>query len=424
MKLLNQNTVLRVVNLFLRLLTLFSKFVIIIYMARVLSPSDVGLYGLFVVSVSYSLYFLGFDFYTFSSRDILGRDKAVWGQLFKSQLVFFGLTYLIVLPLSSLLCIYGFLPFEFFIWFVLLMILEHMNQELSRLLIVLSEQLYASLALFFRSGLWCLVAMVCMWLEPEFRNLQTIFFLWTIGGALGVAVGLWRCSRLKVSGWKESVDWGWIRKGLMVAGPLLVSTLALRGLFTVDRYWFESLVSLEALGAYTLFMGLGNALISFLDAGVFMFSYPKLIRLYKQQDSEGYAQEMKRMALLTLGFCVAFALGSAIVLPVLLEWLDNEIYIKFQSLFWCLLFAMSLFAIGMIPHYGLYTKDNDKPLIYSHIIGFVFFLLSTNLISKIDKFWAVPVSLSLTFFVIFLIKSVVYWRLSASHGRDKKITVK
>ncbi|SUA66453.1 lipopolysaccharide biosynthesis protein [Oligella urethralis] len=424
MKLLNQNTLLRVVNLFLRLVTLFSKFAIIVYVARVLSPAEVGLYGLFVVSVSYSLYFLGFDFYTFSSRDILGRDKAIWGRLFKSQLLFFGLTYLIVLPLSTLLFIYGFLPFDLIVWFLVLMVLEHMNQELSRLLIVLSEQLYASLAMFFRSGLWCLIAIVCMWFEPELRNLNTLFFLWAIGSVTGVVVGLWRCSRLKVSGWKEAVDWHWIRKGLVVAGPLLVSTLALRGLFTVDRYWFETLSSLEVLGAYTLFIGLGSALISFLEAGVFMFSYPKLIRLYKQQDKQGYSQEMKRMLILTLGFCLVFALGSALVLPLLLQWLGNEIYIQYQSLFWCLLLAMSLYAVGMIPHYGLYTKDFDKPLIYSHLLGFVFFLLSTYLISKVDRFWAVPVSLNLTFFVIFLIKLGAYWRHSVAHSQNKKITVK
>lgn len=413
----------RVINLFLRVLTLLSKFLIVVFLARFLSPESVGLYGLFVVTISYTLYLLGFDFYTFSSRDILKHDQTIWGRLFKSQLVFFCLTYLIVLPLSLLLFFNGYLPFEYVFYFLLLLVLEHINQEFSRLLIVLSEQLYASIALFFRSGLWCLLVMTWMWLSPESRELHTVFVFWIGGGVLAALIGVWRCYSLRVSGWRDSVDWSWIKRGLSVAIPLLISTLALRGIFTLDRYLFESLVSLEILGAYTLFMGLGNALMSFLDAGVFMYAYPKLIRLHKEQNYIEFSKEMKQLAVLTVGFCVVFAIGSSIVLPIILQWLGNAVYVHNQNLFWSLLLVMTLYAVSMVPHYGLYARDKDKPLIYTHIIGFTVFIFSVYLISKYNEFWAVPFSLNIAFLIIFIMKMWAYWRISRLRGKSAKINV-
>ena len=44
-------------------------------MAKFLSAEEVGVYGLFVVLVSYSLYAVGFDFYTFSTRELVLKDK-------------------------------------------------------------------------------------------------------------------------------------------------------------------------------------------------------------------------------------------------------------------------------------------------------------------------------------------------------------
>ena len=53
-------------------------------MAKFLSAEEVGVYGLFVVLVSYSLYAVGFDFYTFSTRELVLKDKKN-GEAFKKS---------------------------------------------------------------------------------------------------------------------------------------------------------------------------------------------------------------------------------------------------------------------------------------------------------------------------------------------------
>src|SRR5690606_38520346 len=291
-----------------------------------------------------------------------------------------------------------------------LLVMEHISQEMNRLLVIVSEQIAASMVLFFRSGAWCLGAIGWMFLVPEQRNLDSVFICWFIGNLCAISIGFWCCARLNARGWNQKVDWFWIRKGLKVAIPLLIGSLALRGIYTIDRYWFGSLVSLEILGAYVVFTGMCNALMSFLDAGVFMYAYPELIRKFNASNLEGFKLEIRKLWLQTLGLSLVFVVISAICLPLVLAWLDRSIYRENMQLFWLLLVAMFFYAISMVPHYGLYARGKDKEIIFSHIIALIVFFPSVWFISLASSYLAVPLGLILTFVVLFLLKKLLYLR--------------
>ncbi|PQI89099.1 hypothetical protein C5U11_05310, partial [Acinetobacter baumannii] len=87
------------INLSIRALTLLGKFILLFYMAKFLSAEEVGVYGLFVVLVSYSLYAVGFDFYTFSTRELVLKDKKEWGSFLKSQSFLIIFAYIVILPI-------------------------------------------------------------------------------------------------------------------------------------------------------------------------------------------------------------------------------------------------------------------------------------------------------------------------------------
>lgn len=398
----------KIINIGLRGSTLLGKFLLIFFLARVLEPDAVGLYGLMAVTIAYGLYLVGFDFYTFSTRDLMRRERSSWGQLLKSQVSFFFVMYWVVIPSSLLLFVFELLPWSLFFWFVILLVLEHLSQELNRLLIVMSKQLAASLILFFRSGAWCVVVIAWMWYIPSFRSLETVFKFWVIGNVLAILLGVYYCFRLGASGWSKPIDWQWVKQGLKIAVPLLIGTLALRGIYTIDRYWFESLTSREILGAYVLFMGMCNALQSFLDAGVFMYAYPDLIKKYNNNDQIGFRKEMKKLFVLTIVICLVFVVCSAVVLPYILQWLDRDIYKENVVIFWWLLLSMVIFVLGMIPHYGLYAKNIDTPIIKSHVYGLIVFFPVVWLMSQYDSYLAIPTSLCFVFLLMFFYKSYFY----------------
>ena len=407
----------RFINIALRGITLASKFLLIFFLAKFLEPKELGLYGLMTVTISYALYLLGFDFYTYTTREILKRERNEWGGLIKDQGALSFVLYCIFLPLLSMIFIKGLLPWSVAGWFFVLLVLEHLTQEISRLLITISEQLLASLMLFMRSGIWAVIVTALMLFREDTRDLNMVLGAWTLGSLLALVLGVYRLKQLNISGWRKKIDWQWIGKGLKIAIPLLIATLALRGLFTVDRYWFADLANLETLGAYVLFMGISSALVSFLDAGVFAFIYPGLISAYHSKDTAAFKLKLRGLLLQTLIFAGVFAIIALLIIDPLLTWLDKPLYLEHKDLFpWTLLITL-LYSIGMIPHFALYAQGIDRPIIHSHIASFLIFFPVTWLLSHYWPLQAVPAGLCIAFLFILLWKCLAFVRLTPAQYR-------
>lgn len=407
----------RFVNIGLRGSTLGVRFLFIFFLAKYLDPASVGYYGIFTATVSYAMYFVGLDFYTYVSREVVKTPAHQRGQLLKAQMVLSVLLYLAFLPLGIWLITKSSWPSYLLFWFLPILIFEHFNQEVSRLLIALSEQLSASVILFIRQGSWAVAIIVIMYFESSARNLNVVMALWATAGAAAALIGIWKLKQLKTAGWKLPFNWGWIRKGIGVSAAFLIATLALRGLLTFDRYWLEALGGIEMVGAYVLLIGIAGTMLTFLDAAVFAFAYPHLIQLNHENKWNEANKQIKILLIQTLALSCAFAALSWFILPYLLTWIGNPLYQQAAHWYPWLLAAMTLNAIGMVPHYGLYARGEDKPIIQSHIFALLVFVCTTALFSSTLHTLAVFIGLNAAFASILLWKSIAYVVLLKRHGK-------
>jgi len=399
----------KALNLGLRSATLATRFMFIFFLAKYLDPADVGYYGIFTATVGYVLYFVGLDFYTYVSREIGQASAARRGQLLKGQAALSALLYLAFLPIAVwLLSVTGW-PDYLVWWFVPILILEHINQEVSRLLIALSEQLASSVILFLRQGSWALVVVALMSFNASSRNLNAVMGLWMIAGIFAASAGVWKIRKLNARGWSMPVDWAWVKKGVRVSIAFLIATLALRGVQTFDRYWLEMLGSVEVVAAYVLLLGVASTLLIFLDAGIFAFAYPALIQHNHSGDTESSRKQVKRLLFQTLGISLVFGLVSWTALPYFLDWIGNPIYKNALPWYPLLLSAMTINALGMVPHYALYAKGVDRPIVLSHIFGLFGFLVSTWLLGDVFSAIAVPIGLNIAFLIILVWKAAAYF---------------
>lgn len=364
----------RIVNVMLRGITLLSKFLLVFFLAKFLEPSLLGLYGLLAAAIGYSLYVVGFDFYNFSTREIIRSSSDEWLRIIRDQSVFYLLVYVFFIPAVLLVFYIGLLPWKFFLWFLALLLLEHFSQEMNRLLVAMSEQLFASLVLFLRSGIWCLVVVLFMWLYPSLRNLEFILAGWILGAFSACAVSLIKLRHLDRGALCFPIDWGWVKKGVKVALPLLVASLAVRSILTIDRYWIEYVSSLEVLGAYVLFISMAMAVLSFLDAGVIVFFYPKLVASAKTKELSTFRKEMGMFSINVVGVTAFLVFCCWLGAPPLLGWLGNDIYLRYVELLHWLLLSISFYSLSMIPHVALYAFDKDRTITYSQVAGLGFFL--------------------------------------------------
>jgi len=395
-------------NISIRAATLGCRFLFIFFLAKLLTPSEVGLYGLVTATVAYSLYFVGLDFYTYTTRELASLPRSAWGGLLKSQILLSVTLYAVVLPGLLLVFVTGLLPWELAKWFFLLIVLEHICQELTRLFVAVSEQLAASIVIFLRQGTWAIVVVVAMLYEEGLRNLDAVFATWVMACVGAICFSVRKLWAMEIKGWQARVDRKWIWRGIKIAAPLLVATLAIRGMFTVDRYGVQLLVGLEFVGAYVLFMGVANTLMAFLDAGIFSFAYPAMIVAYQNNDPEHYRKKMREMLFLTLMFSAGFTVISVSVLPYLLDWLGKDVYLQNYALFYWLLLATILNALGMVPHYAVYSQKRDRSIIQSHLIALPVFIAVTSVVSVWEPLFAVPVGLCAAQLFIILWKARAY----------------
>lgn len=400
----------RVFSSLFRVATLAIRFAFIFFLAKFLTPAEVGLYGLFAAAIGYALYLVGLDFYTYSTRATINMSRQDIGRALKGQAALSGVLYIIATPLTlGILFAYSGWPFYMIGIFVPILFLEHFNQEIFRFLVAQSEQMAASILLFIRQASWGVVAVACMMYSHQARNLALILFLWCIAGILAALGGALKLSVMGISGWRATVDWVWVKKGALSSISFLISTLALRAIQTFDRYALEAIGGIEIVGAYVLFMGIAGSLLAFLDAGVFSFSYPKLIKSKHEEDEPEFSKQMRHMFWSTLTMCITFCLASYILLPYFLNWLGKEAYSSSIYIFYWVALAAILNAIGLVPHYALYAMDKDRLIIISHILALIVFIGGVFLLKPHTSILSIPQSMSVAFAFILTWKSIFYF---------------
>lgn len=401
-------------NVGLRGLTLSSRFLLLFALARWLSPAELGLFGLVSTIVGYGIYLVGLEFYAFATRELIRAAPSKRAGMLGQQLMLHGSTYL----LGALLLVaaerLGWTPSGYLGWLCALLLLEQLAQELHRILVALSRQLTASWVLFVRTGSWCLVVIAVLASEPSMRQLGFVLAAWTVGASIACLIGLVALLRALPPG--EPVRWqrAWLVRGLKVALPFFIATLAARGLSTFDRFFVEEAAGLELLGAYVLYASLGVAVLAFLDAGVVDFAYPRLVALVGARDKAGFEQEMRQVRRRVLAMGGVLILGAALAAQLLAQLLGRELYQQQLHLVYGVLAVAALNALSLVPQLGLYALRQDRAILVSQLLGLAAFVLVAWLALPAWGVYAVLLGLGAAWAIILAWKAVAYRRVSLS----------
>ena len=370
---MNSEIIKRLVNLALRGLSMGSKFVLVIFLAKYLSVEDIGLYGLIIATVSFSVVLLGGEIYTYSQREMLSVDKSHWFWVIQHQSIATLMLYFIVLPLQLVIFYNNWLPKSLMPIYVLLLISEHIAQEINRILITMQKQLIASIILFCRLGAWCWVVIILFLYNESYRQIDTVLWLWLSGSVMSIVIGVIFVVNELPSLSFNKVDKTWIKKGYSVAFKFFCATLCYRAIMTADRYIIEYVGGKDMLAVYVVYISIAMAINSVLVPTVFSFVYPKLVANYKKGKFAEYQRNLKELirSVVIIGGGVAVLIG--VFAPFVFEWTDKVILLENIHLLWLLLLMSFLYSVSMVPHYVLYAKGLDNKILYSHFFSLLFF---------------------------------------------------
>ena len=368
-------------NILIRTVTIVARFFLIILLTKFLTVSEVADYGIFTAILAYLLYLIGLDFYIFSHREVIKLGLSKSGKIIKLQLFTNFFMFLI-----CSLCFYVFnflLDWNLFIniLFLPLLLLEYLNQEISRFLIVLGRPVVSTVLTFIRQALWVLFIGALFYFDQDFATLELALSAWLISGILALLLGIKAIIDFNIGGWSETVSIKLLKRGIAISVFMLLGTLALRGVQTFDRLTIESFNDDIFLASYVLAFGIASILPVIIDSGLLVFSYPRLIEVVQNGDFEAVIKIERNLFSSIFVVIIFFSIFSMFSIAPFLNILGKPEYMQSLEVFPYLLLAFVIYALGLTSHYALYARRLDAALVSSQLCGLIVFVMVTLLLS-------------------------------------------
>ena len=406
------------INFLFRAASLSGKFLLVIFMAKEFTLEEIGVYGLFSASIVYVLYIVGLDFYTYANRELMALPVERWATRIRDQSLFYFFSYLLIAPFTTLIFGLDVLSWKYCAWFYPILILEHFAQESGRILICLQRTLVYGFVFFVRTGAWPFAILCIMFFFPHTRNLNTIWIGWCVSGLVCACCSTWFLRGLKWRSTKgTNPDAKWIKTGIATCMPLFMATIAIRGIFTFDRYFLKFYYDESVVGLYVFFISIANVVQIFMESTVIVTYYPKVVSSYLKNDLASYKDNMKQMAkALGIGAILISAASSVLMFP-LLDYVGKTAYSENLSIFWLLVGSNIFMVLSYIPHYPLYAMKKDLVIMKGSLLSLFLCVLFFNVFAPPMGAEGIALSLLLSSLFLFVYKAAYRSKFDKSEAK-------
>lgn len=397
-------------NLTLRLLSMGAKFLLVVVISKYLSLEQLGEYGIFVTTITLATFLLGYDFYTYSARQLIyEEDKQLI--YIRDQFLFYLIFYIVILPLLLVVFFVGLIEWKYLIYFYFILVFEHLSQELYRLFTSLSKPIFANFLFFIRTSIWVYYITVSWYfnLTTDY-GLDTVYNYWLICSGVSVLLGFIQLSKMyDLTQLNQKINWQWIKQGIKVSTTFFIGTIAYKMIEFSDRYMIDYFLGKDSVGIYTFYSNIANALQAIVFTMVIMIYYPKMIMLYKNSKYGELKQLIKRFYIEVMFYSLLMIIVIVFLIYPLIDFLGRAEFLLELNVLWLLLISILVLNISFVPHYILYIKNLDK-LIRNITIYAVVINVMLNLV--LIPYWGISGSAvaTLVSFVLILFEKVRYAR--------------
>lgn len=384
-------------SLVLRGITSIVRFAFVIVLARVLSPDDVGVYSVFSAALIITTFIVGLDFYIHTNREIAASEPQDTERHLGNTLALYIAAYALLLPIVAAIAVAFFVPVELLGYFLLICVLDHLSQEASRLFFALRLPIAANWVIFFRLASWSLLVTAIALADSTAVTLNNVFLFW-LGGAFVTCLHSARVLHKEGIALRpfKHLDIPWLKNGLVVAFPFLVSTVALRITEYGDRFFIKTWMSDAQLGAYAFYASIAGVSSMVAYTGVMSLLYPELIRHHKAGDQAALSTTYRKMCLLSIATIGVTAALTTVLVPFITGLTGKAIYQQYHDVFYLLIIAYSISGLALLPHFYLYARSGDRWIYTSTIaVGLLSLLLNYLLVPRLGlagAAWAVILS--------------------------------
>lgn len=366
----------KILNIFLRISGIGSKFIIFTLLSKELTPLDFGNYSLLVSLITIMIFVLGGDFYNFSIRDVL-KTKSEKSRLLNklaSNFFFYFVIYVIFFIIGSI--VFNQLtytrPYIFLVIF--LCITEHLSQEFYRMLVAFNRVLLANVLLFIRTAGWTGIVVFLIYQKIDF-GVRNILQLWLFADVLTILYVLFFIIKKEQ---KKLVyiklDFDWVKKGMKISYIFFITTIFLKIIEYSNRFIVGYYLGEEMAGIFTFYSSISMLITVYINTIVISFELPTLIRSAKSPIIKSLFLKFKKSLLLQIGVS---SVGIILVINPILYWQNKEEFRVYLPILLLMIIGSALMNFSLLYHFKLYIKHLDKVLLKVMVLsGFISIVIS------------------------------------------------
>ncbi|HEY0655299.1 MAG TPA: polysaccharide biosynthesis C-terminal domain-containing protein [Chryseosolibacter sp.] len=311
-----------------------------------------------------------------------------------NQLVLHLLCYMLLIPGSLVLFFHSFIPWHYLGLFLVIVVLEHLSNELYRLLILYKKPLQSSVLMFLKSAFWVFCLPVT-WLFFDLK-FELVFYCWVIGLLAALVFGAYALRpQFKFKWTRKPVDIKWILQGVNKAIPFFASTLLLKVIEYSNRYFIDIFYGKETVGVFTFYSSFANVLSTVIFTLVIMLQYPQLLESFNSSDFANRALLQRKMLKDTVSLTLIATPVIVLCVGIFVSMYKNAAYAEDFPLFLILILANIFVCVNYATHYILYAQNKDARLLQSYLAGSaITFLLCVALVPQFGGYGAAVATLS------------------------------
>ena len=358
-------------SIFFRLLGAGSKFIFFIYLAKK-SSEILGELGLIFAVIAIGVQFAGAEVHNINSREIAIASRQKISALINAQLRLHFLFYLLVIPMLAILSYFKFVDWGYFFWIAILLLSEHLAQELTRVLLFLYKPEISALIIFIKGGLWIFILIVIVDFYGASLTALLAVKIWLLFSILSVLVGAFAIKNyLFCSEYLNIFNTNWVKKILKKTFPFLVAATCFTLAQYVDRFVLERFTGATGVGIYLFFASLASALYLMVSFSVGVFYQPLAVKAFQQGGLLEYKKVKAIFIKKTILFGVAWGFLALVSIHPLLLLIDKSEYFRYESVYYVSVLVNIILIISDFKNLDLYVRGMDSEIMWTTITGLI-----------------------------------------------------
>jgi O-antigen/teichoic acid export membrane protein len=339
------------------------KFLMLLYLARVLSVEDLGLFALISAAVMIYVQIMGAEFHSVTSRVITASSEKITTSTIQMQVaVQLGL-HLAGLPIIFLIMENYLNNFAIALVVTSLVFFEHFSIEFSRFTQFLIRPFTSAFLSFLRSGAWVLGLFIMIELNIYATNVLNILITWTLFSAIATLVGAVCLKEHFQSFLLLEFSWSAITKMFKGSAPFFFIAVMASLSANFDKFIIKHSIDLAAVGVFYFFFSIASSLSLFVTFGAGMIYGPKCIQVFRTSGFQAFKKmrnEYAKVSLIYGSFGLFFA--SITIVPVL-HLLGKAHYSDYLPLYFICLAVHATILVADFYHLDMYARGMDKELL-------------------------------------------------------------